>query len=108
MNDAAEKPEVNFDADPKPVKKAKTRTKKKAKAAVTSAPKSTAPFPGLTRTLCATACSAIACAISCKPYCAHPTKGALQAVDMNDPAALRRLQEARDQINVRIDPDRFK
>ena len=93
-----ETPEVNFDA---PVRKAK----KKAK--VTAA-KPTAPFPGLTRTACAEACNAKACAISRKPYCAHPTKGGLQSVDQGDPAALKRMQAARDQIDVRLDPDRFK
>lgn len=95
----SEIPDVNFDA---PVKKKKGR---KAKAAAT---KLTAPFPGLTRTACATACNAKACAISQKPYCAHPTKGGLQAADMGNPAALKRQQEARGQIDVRLDPDRFK
>jgi hypothetical protein len=98
---STEAPEVNFDA---PVKKAKA--KKKAKAA--PAAKQTAPFPGLTRTACAAACNAKACAISHKPYCAHPTKGGLQSVDQGDPAALKRMQAARDQIDVRLDPDRFK
>jgi hypothetical protein len=72
------------------------------------AAKATAPFPGLTRTACADACNAAGCAISQKPYCAHPTKSGLQAVDMNNAAALKRLQNARDQIDVRLDPDRFK
>jgi len=99
----AETPEVNFDA---PVKKVKVKKKAKAKAAVT--PKTTAPFPGLTRTACAAACNANACAISHKPYCAHPTKGGLQSADQGDPAALKRMQSARDQIDVRLDPDRFK
>lgn len=97
-----ETPEVNFDA---PVKK----TKKKGRAAKTAAAaKPTAVFPGLTRTACAAACNAKSCAISHKPYCAHPTKGGLQSIDQSDPAALKRVQAARDQIDVRLDPDRFK
>lgn len=94
----SETPEVTFDA-------VKKKAKKKGKVA---APKSAAAFPGLTRTACATACNAKACAISGKPYCAHPTKGGLQSVDQNDPAALKRQQAARGQIDVRVDPDRFK
>jgi hypothetical protein len=94
--------EVNFDA-PVPKKKA---AKKKAKVAAPA--KSTAPFPGMTRTACADACNAKGCAISQKPYCAHPVKGGLQSADQNDPAALKRLERARAQLDVRLDPDRFK
>jgi hypothetical protein len=96
-------PEVNFDA---PVKK--KAVKKGKRAAAAPAAKQTAPFPGLTRTACADACNAKACAISHKPYCAHPTKGGLQSVDLGDPAALKRQQAARGQLDVRLDPDRFK
>jgi hypothetical protein len=46
--------------------------------------------------------------ISGKPYCAHPTKGGLQTADMNNDAALKRLKAAREQLGVRVDPDRFK
>jgi hypothetical protein len=96
--------EVTFDA---PVKKKKVAKKAKARAAA-PAPKRTAPFPGLTRAACASACNANGCAISGRSYCAHPTKGGLQAVDMSNPAALKRIQDARDQLDVRLDPDRFK
>lgn len=98
-------PEVTFDAPTKPRKPAKKRAKVRT-AAKDSRP--SAPFPGLTRTACASGCNEKACAISQKNYCAHPTKGGLQGVDMNNLAALKRLQEARDQIDVRLDPDRFK
>lgn len=104
-------PEVNFDA---PVTKKKTTKKKAVKKSFAkriAAPKDarpSAPFPGLTRTACADACNEKGCAISCKNYCAHPTKGGLQPNDMGDPAALKRIQNARDQIDVRLDPDRFK
>jgi len=96
--------EVIFDAKPKKksVKKAKPR------AAAPRDNRPSAPFPGLTRTACAAACNEKACAISGKPYCAHPTKGGLQADDMGDPAAKKRIMDARDQIDVRLDPDRFK
>jgi hypothetical protein len=95
--------EVTFDA-PVPKKKA---AKKKAKPAA-AAPKSSAPFPGMTRTACADSCNAKACAISGIPICAHPTKGGLPAALMNDPAALKRIERARAQLDVRLDPDRFK
>jgi hypothetical protein len=96
--------EVKFDA---PVKKKKAVKKAKPRTAA-PAPKRTAPFPGLTRTACATACNATGCAISGKSYCSHPAKGGLQSVDMSNPSALKRLQDARDQIDIRLDPDRFK
>lgn len=98
--------EVNFDAPVK--KKAVKKAKAKARPAAAAREKPSAPFPGLTRTACASACNAAGCAISGRNYCAHPTKGGLQAADMNNPAALKRLQDARDQIDVRLDPDRFK
>jgi hypothetical protein len=95
-----ETPEVVFNAPPKKKKPAKKKSKP-------AAPKNTAPFAGMTHTACATACDAKTCVISGKPYCAHPTKGGLQYADQ-DPAALKRLQAAREQIRVTIDPDRFK
>ena len=100
MSDATE---VTFD---KPAKK-KVVKKKPARAAPKD-PRPSAPFPGLTRTACADTCNAKGCAISGKPYCAHPTKGGLQADDMSNPEAKKRIAAARDQIDVRLDPDRFK
>lgn len=111
MSEVAEKPEVDFEADKAPGKPAKKKGRKPPRRAAPQkkpSEKSSAPFPGLTRTACAETCSAAACAISGKPYCAHPTKGGLQTGDMSNPAALKRLQDARDQIDVRLDPDRFK
>ena len=109
MNALAKKLEVDFEADAKPSKKPVKKGRKPPRRASFQKPgKPAAPFPGLTRTQCATSCSATGCAISGKNYCAHPTKGGLQTGDMNDPAALKRLQAARDQIDVRLDPDRFK
>lgn len=95
--------EVTFEA---PVK-AKS-AKKKPRRAAPAEKQSSEAFPGLTRTACADGCNAKGCVISGKPYCAHPTKGGLQSPDMNTPAALKRLHQARAQIDVRIDPDRFK
>ena len=99
-----ETPEVTFEA-PAPRKKPAKKAKAKPRVAE---PKQSVAFAGLTRTACASACNAKGCVISGRNYCAHPTKGGLQAVDQNNAAALRRLQEARDQIAVRVDPDRFK
>lgn len=105
MSAPAEKPEVNFEADPAPKTKKSAKGKKGRKPQLL---KSAAPFPGMTRTACAESCNAAACAISGKPYCAHPTKGGLQSADQNDPAALKRQNAARGQLDVRLDPDRFK
>jgi hypothetical protein len=55
-------------------------------------------FEGLSRSACASACTATGCVISGAPYCAHPTKGSLQAVDMQNPAALARVEAARDHL----------
>ncbi len=98
--------EVTFD---KPVeKKRKPAKKAKSRTAAPRAARPAEPFPGLTRTVCATACNEKACVISGKPYCAHPTKGGLRGDDMGDPGAKNRIAQARDQIDVRLDPDRFK
>lgn len=100
--------EVTFDAPTPKKKAAKKSTKKKpARAATPATAKSAAPFPGMTRTACASTCNANGCAISGKPYCAHPCKGGLQSGDQNNAAALKRLADARAQIDVRLDPDRF-
>lgn len=104
--------EVTFDAPaPKPAKKRGAKKKPAAKKTVraSAAPKQDkVPYPGLTRTQCANSCGTAGCTISGRSYCAHPTKGGLQASDMSDTAALKRLQAARDQIDVKVDPDRFK
>lgn len=59
---------------------------------MTAAPK----FDGLSRNACASVCTVTGCIISGAPYCAHPMKGSLQAVDMQNPAALARMEAARD------------
>ena len=108
----SEAQEVTFDAPAakKPtVNKARKPRKPPRRASFHKpAEKSGEPFPGLTRTACAAGCNEKGCAISGKVYCAHPTKGGLQAADQSDPAALKRLQAARTQLGVQIDPDRFK
>lgn len=106
----SEADEVIFDAPAaKPAKTAKKKTaKKRAAPARKEAKPQGVAFPGLTKTGCADGCNAKGCVISGKPYCAHPTKGGLQTVDMNSEAALKRLKAAREQLGVRIDPDRFK
>lgn len=105
----SETDEVTFDAPAsKPAKPAKKRAAKKRAAAPKKAAASGVAFPGLTKTGCADGCNAKGCVISGKPYCAHPTKGGLQTADMNNDAALKRLKAAREQLGVRIDPDRFK
>jgi hypothetical protein len=56
-------------------------------------------FEGLTDTMCAAACNVDGCVLSGKPYCAHPRKGGLHRGQMQDADALRRVQQARDQID---------
>lgn len=51
-------------------------------------------FAGMTRTNCAAGCTAEQCVVSQKPYCAHPTKGGLQATDLGNIEAAERLQQA--------------
>lgn len=108
----SEAPEVNFDAPvekpkrAKPVKKVKA--KKRAAAKPKAEPGSKVPFPGMTRTACADSCSVKGCVISGKEYCAHPCKGALRSSELSDNAALKRIEAARAQLGVRLDPDRFK
>ena len=53
---------------------------------------------GMTETMCPQECNADGCVISGKPYCAHPRKGGLHHGQMQDVDALRRMQQARDQI----------
>jgi hypothetical protein len=55
-------------------------------------------FEGLTATTCSNKCTVNGCAISGRDYCAHPRKGGLHAIDLSNPDALRRAQQARDQI----------
>jgi hypothetical protein len=55
-------------------------------------------FEGMTATTCSSKCNADGCVISGRNYCAHPRKGGLQAVDLSNNEALRRAQQARDQI----------
>jgi len=82
--DADTKPEVNFEA---PVSKPAASTKPST------------PYAGLTSNACAAACDAKGCAISLKPYCAHPTKGGLHPSQMSDPAALARADAARAELD---------
>jgi hypothetical protein len=96
--------EVTFDT---PVRKPKKAAAKKTAKKAPNAAKPTEAFPGMTRTVCADSCGAKGCAIGTS-YCSHPCKGGLQAGDMSNPALLRKLQVAREQLRVKIDPDRFK
>ncbi|KRR22634.1 hypothetical protein CQ14_30980 [Bradyrhizobium lablabi] len=48
--------------------------------------------------MCPNECNADGCVISGKPYCAHPRKGGLHAIQMQDNDALRRAEQAREHI----------
>jgi hypothetical protein len=56
-------------------------------------------FEGLTAKTCSNKCNVDGCAISGRNYCGHPRKGGLQAADLSSPDALRRVQQASDQIS---------
>ena len=58
-------------------------------------------FPGLTETLCAAACGPDGCVISGNSYCGHPRKGGLQAGDIGNQDALRRIQQAMKQLGMK-------
>lgn len=102
--------EVNFDAPAKSAKPAKKKTaRKKAAKKPAPAPKKAAgaePFPGMTRSRCADSCNEKGCVIGVS-YCAHPCKGGLQAADQSNREAMKRLQAAREQLSVKMDPHRF-
>jgi hypothetical protein len=55
---------------------------------------------GITKNECCNSCNVDGCVISGKPYCAHPRKGGLHAGEMQDPAALRRAEQARNHIEL--------
>lgn len=56
-------------------------------------------FAGLTAADCPRACDEQGCVLSGKAYCGHPRKGGLHAAQQQDPQALRRVQQAREQID---------
>jgi len=53
---------------------------------------------GLSVKDCPKACNEQECVISGKPYCGHPRKGGLQAVDQGNTEALERLQKAQKKL----------
>lgn len=89
---------------PAPKKPAKKKVKARAKPA--RAPRAAAPvieklppadgiFTGLTVTDCCDGCDVDGCVISGKPYCAHPRKGGLHSAQQQEPAALKRMNQAK-------------
>lgn len=97
---------VDAPAD-KPVIKPKKKARKRQVRTKPEAPAATAAYPGLTETDCARACSQAGCVISGNLTCAHPRKGGLRGTDMNDPAALKRLQAAQKQLATTAAEKRF-
>jgi hypothetical protein len=84
-----------------PAPTAKPKKKRKPAAKRAAAPKpdvAKVEYPGLTANQCADSCGKDGCAISRRNYCAHPRKGGLQALDLVDADALRRLQKAQLQL----------
>jgi hypothetical protein len=60
-----------------------------------AAPADVPEFLGLSSEECAVDCCLENCVISGKPYCAHPRKSGLQAIDKGNPEAMRRYNRAR-------------
>ena len=58
----------------------------------------TVDLAGLTERNCAIGCNANGCVISGRSYCAHPRKGGLQTVDMQNAEALARSDQAREHL----------
>lgn len=84
----------NDDIKTAPAPKKKRKVKAKPKAAAPKPVKATGIYEGMTVGTCCKACNESGCVISEKPYCAHPRKGGLQAAQMQDQGALRRLRES--------------
>jgi hypothetical protein len=59
-----------------------------------------ADFIGLTESNCCNTCGPDGCVISGQSYCSHPRKGGLHHGQMQDADALRRMQQARDQLSL--------
>lgn len=57
---------------------------------------------GISETACATGCSADACVISGKPYCAHPCKAGLAQDDRTDRDAQHRYSAARRELGLPV------
>jgi hypothetical protein len=53
--------------------------------------------------MCCEDCNAACCVISGRNYCAHPLKGGLQSVGLNDPAAVLRFNRARAELQRQRD-----
>ena len=51
---------------------------------------------GMTHLKCAEGCRPDRCVVSHRPYCAHPFKGGLQPIDLNNREALDRLNETKE------------
>lgn len=88
-------------------RKANAAKRAAKEAAVAQKPKveTSGEFAGLTEDACAKACSYMGCAISKKPYCAHPRKGGLQGSDMHDRDAIERFNRAK-KVLAHLEVDR--
>lgn len=75
-----------------PLKPRKPRRKKRqAKVAA----KPATAFAGMTATDCPSGCGPAGCIISGKSYCGHPFKGGLQGRDIQNDAAVARVEAAK-------------
>jgi hypothetical protein len=76
-------------------KKAKPRRAKAAAAPVEKTIPADGIYAGLTVTDCCDGCNVDGCVVSGKSYCAHPRKGGLHSSEIQDSAALKRMNHAK-------------
>jgi hypothetical protein len=87
-------------AKPAKRKRKARRTPRRASFQKPAAPKTPSEFAGMTNTACAAGCNIDGCVISRRPYCAHPCKTGLQAIDQNNVEALQRLRAAKKMLGI--------
>lgn len=79
----------------KPARRKKARRARRKTAVTVRASAAPDELAGMNAVDCPLECSAACCVISGRGYCAHPRKGGLQSIDLNDPAALDRAHRAK-------------
>ncbi len=66
-------------------------------------------FAGLTATECCDGCNETKCVISGKPYCAHPLKGGLHAIQKTQPDTMKRFNRAVSTLRgASLNPDKMR
>lgn len=90
---------------PKPAKKKRRKPARAAAKKAAPAAKTSDEFAGMTTTACPTTCNVNGCAISGRPFCGHPCKGA--QIPPGDVGAMNRLKAARKALGLAEVEKRF-